>query len=702
MYAMNLFKLLPGFHIFHKDVMDSSTPGWIYLVLTWVCVYGVAATQGATIATTTSVTSTSILATTTTSPITTLNETATTTNQNLTSVYATENSTSIDNTTVSNPNVTDATITSTDTNTVTMDTTTSTMPHNTTANATIEVTMPVNSTIKDDNLTIAINATTTYMYDNVTTFINATTSQIETSSSNGTEMLKEDAFTSEIASIAGAVCGVVVVCLVIIVIIMCKKKSDKSLGKRYEVKSRAFTESMAFAENRESKMSNNDLQRISDGNQNYHMIDEETFVSNRKDNGSSEDLINRKQNGDDITSEKEENGSRASDSGIEVNLDEKVVTFKPKASAKIEGDDKKRDGDVEHVYTKSVKRSEKTENDNSFVVDNEIKDKSKQNSENREVNETNKNDKKNGEEDIEDDDEVYANAYSAPLSDSIKVVNNFGTENKQVEESKEREKTNGDEDIEDDDEVYVNAYSVSSSDSIKEVNNFGTDNKHKIEQNSENLKVEESKESEKTNGDEGIEDDDEVYANAYSTSSSNSIKAVSSELCIEALRSAVEKTDTEDVYDFAVPIDDDEKDVEKTKNETEISHVNLNIVAEDHYEISKETPKKSETFSEDAIYYNEQEDDDDVIYHNNEMDNNKTTQENSEDDTYDCAISTISHEKTSDDIYDSTKDSDYDVTHHESEKKRFFIRPSTDDNYDHCELPTEREDYDLVELPDNC
>lgn len=35
MYAMNLFKLLPGFHIFHKDVMDSSTPGWIYLVLTW-------------------------------------------------------------------------------------------------------------------------------------------------------------------------------------------------------------------------------------------------------------------------------------------------------------------------------------------------------------------------------------------------------------------------------------------------------------------------------------------------------------------------------------------------------------------------------------------------------------------------------------------------------------------------------------------
>ncbi|CAG2201654.1 unnamed protein product [Mytilus edulis] len=544
--------------------MDSSTPGWIYLVLTWVCLYGVTTTQGVTIATTTSETSTSILVTTTTHQNTSLNETSTTTNQNLTSVYATKNSTSIDTTTVSDPNVTNANITSTNSNTVTMDTTTSMMPHNTTANDTIEVTMPVNSTMKDDNMTTVINVTTTFMQDNVTNFINATTTQIVTSSSNGTEMLKEDAFTSEIASIAGAVSGVVVVCLVIIVIILCKKKSDKSLGKRYEVKSRAFTESMAFAENRESKMSNNDLQRISDGNQNYHMIDEETFMSNRKDNGSSEDLINRKQNGDDITSEKEENGSRASDSGIEVNLDEKVVTFKPKASAKIEGDDKKRDGDVEHVYTKSVKRSEKTENDNSFVVDNEIKDKSKQNSENREVNETNENDKKNGDEDIEDDDEVYANAYSAPLSDSIKVVHNFGTENKQVEESKEKEKKNGDEDIEDDDEVYVNAYSV-----------------------------EESKESEKTNGDEGIEDDDEVYANAYSASSSNSIKeAVSGELCIEALRSAVEKTDTEDVYDFAVPIDDDEKDVEKTRNETEISHVNLNIVADDHYEISKETPEK--------------------------------------------------------------------------------------------------------------
>ncbi|XP_063444144.1 protein PFC0760c-like isoform X2 [Mytilus trossulus] len=694
---MNLFKLLPGVHIVHKDVMDSSTPGWIYLVLTWVCVYGVTTTQGATIATTTSVNSTSILATTTTQQTTTLNVTSTTTNQNLASVYA-----AIDITTVADPNVTDSNITSTDSNTVIMDTTISMMPHNTTANVTTEVTIPVNSTTKDDNVTTVINATTTFMQDNVTTFINATT-QIITGSSNDTKMIKPEALSSEIASIAGAVSGVVVVCLVIIAIILCKKKTDKSLGKRYEVKSRAFTESMAFADNRESKMSNNDLQRISDGNQNYHMIDEETFMSKRKDNGSSENLINRKQNGGDITSEKEENDSRASDSGIEVNLDEKVVTFKPKASAKIEGNDKEHDGDVEHVYTKSVKRGKKTENDSPSVVHYETKDKSKQNFENREVIETNENDKKNGDEDIEDDDEVYANAYSAPLSESIKAVNNFSTENKKVTESKESDKTNGDEDIQDDDEVYVNAYSVSTSDSIKQENSFGTEDKHKIEQNSKNLKVEESKESEKTNGDEGIEDDDEVYANAYSASSSNSIKAVSSELCIEALRSAVEKKDTEDVYDFAVPIEADEKDVEKTKNETEISLVNLNIVAKDHYEDSKETPIKLETFSEDAIYYNEQEDDDDdVIYHNNEMDNNTTTQENSEDDTYDCATSTVSHEKTSDDIYDSTKDSDYDVTHHESEKKRFFIRPSTDDNYDHCELPTEREDYDLVELPDNC
>ncbi|CAC5358404.1 unnamed protein product [Mytilus coruscus] len=634
------------------------SPGWIYLVLTWVCVYGVTTTKGSTIATTESVTSASKIVT-SASQNTPITVTSTTINQTLTSSNATANYTTNDTTTVSNQIVTNSTITSTDTNTVTMDTTASTMPYNTTTETTIEVTTPVNSTINvNDNMTAVINATTTYMHDNVTTFINSTTTQIITSSSNDTavdKMFDQKAFPSEIvAIIAGAVSGVLVIFVVIIAIIKFKKRSNRSLGKRYEVKSRAFTESVAFSDNRESKMSNNDLQRISDGNQNYHMIDEEIFLSNRKDNDRSKDLTDREQKCD---AEKVENGSRTSDSGIDVNLDEK--NFKPKTSAKFEGDDKpyiKRDGDVEHVYTKSVKRAEITENDNSYAVDTESKDKSKLNSENREVNKTN-----------------------------------------------ESDKTNGDEEIEDDEEVYINAYSASSSDTTKAVNNVEIENKHKLEQHPGNLEIKESNESEKTNGDEYLEDDDEVYVNAYSASSSDSIKAVNNETCIESLRSAVAKTDNDDVYDFAVPIDDDEKVEEKTKNESEISHVNnINIEADDHYEVSKETPNKLETVSEDAIYYNEQEDVDDVIYHNNEMDNNKTSQENLDDDTYDCAMSTISHENNSDDIYDSTKESNYDVTQHASEKKRFFIRPSTDDNYDHCELPTEREDYDLVELPENC
>ncbi|XP_052071819.1 protein PFC0760c-like isoform X3 [Mytilus californianus] len=573
----------------------------------------------------------------------------------------TANYTTNDTTTVLNQSVTNSTITTSDTDTVTMDTTASTMPYNTTPETTIEVTTPVNSTINtNDNMTAVINATTTYMHDNVTTFINATTTQIITSSSNDTsidKVFEQKVFSSEmVAIIAGAASGVsLVIFVVIIAIIKFKNRSNRTLGKRYEVKSRAFTESMAFSDNRESKMASNDLQRISDGNQNYHMIDEETFLSNRKDNDSSKDLTGREQKCD---AEKDENGSRNSDSGIDVNLDEKHS--KPKTSAKIEGVDKpyiKPDGDVEHVYTKSVKRAEITENDNSYTVNTESKDKSKLNSENLELNKTN-----------------------------------------------ERDKTNGGEIIEDDEEVYINAYSASSSDSTKAVNNVDIENKHKLEQNSGNLEIKESNEIEKTNGEEYLEDDDEVYVNAFSASSSDSIKAVNSETCTESLRSAVAKTDNDDVYDFAVPVDNDEKVEEKTKNEkSDISHVNnINIEADDHYEVSKETPNKLETVSEDAIYYNEQEDDDDVIYHNDEMDNNKTSQENAEDDTYDCAMSTIPHEKTSDDIYDSTKESDYDVTQHASEKKRFFIRPSTDDNYDHCELPTEREDYDLVELPENC
>ncbi|XP_052071818.1 protein PFC0760c-like isoform X2 [Mytilus californianus] len=638
--------------------MDSSSPGWIYLVLTWVCVYGVTITKGSTIATT-SVTSTSNIVT-SASEYTTITVTSTTNNQTLTSMNPTANYTTNDTTTVLNQSVTNSTITTSDTDTVTMDTTASTMPYNTTPETTIEVTTPVNSTINtNDNMTAVINATTTYMHDNVTTFINATTTQIITSSSNDTsidKVFEQKVFSSEMAIIAGAASGVsLVIFVVIIAIIKFKNRSNRTLGKRYEVKSRAFTESMAFSDNRESKMASNDLQRISDGNQNYHMIDEETFLSNRKDNDSSKDLTGREQKCD---AEKDENGSRNSDSGIDVNLDEKHS--KPKTSAKIEGVDKpyiKPDGDVEHVYTKSVKRAEITENDNSYTVNTESKDKSKLNSENLELNKTN-----------------------------------------------ERDKTNGGEIIEDDEEVYINAYSASSSDSTKAVNNVDIENKHKLEQNSGNLEIKESNEIEKTNGEEYLEDDDEVYVNAFSASSSDSIKAVNSETCTESLRSAVAKTDNDDVYDFAVPVDNDEKVEEKTKNEkSDISHVNnINIEADDHYEVSKETPNKLETVSEDAIYYNEQEDDDDVIYHNDEMDNNKTSQENAEDDTYDCAMSTIPHEKTSDDIYDSTKESDYDVTQHASEKKRFFIRPSTDDNYDHCELPTEREDYDLVELPENC
>lgn len=164
--------------------------------------------------------------------------------------------------------------------------------------------------------------------------------------------------------------------------------------------------------------------------------------------------------------------------------------------------------------------------------------------------------------------------------------------------------------------------------------------------------------------------------------------------------SSIGAEELDNIYEDAESVDGENID---NKNETTPKKKKTEemAVADDHYDMTDfDNSEMGGLFNHSGLLHVLKPEDDDDFYDNKEVDNLESIKGKvDEDDTYDCAMSSLTHDKPSD-IYDSTLESDYDLTEHENGKRRFII-VSKDENYDHCILPEEREDYDFVELQED-